>query len=207
VIDEDFSKKSGAFPTGNGETYNVAVTKGARQLFLAGQGKTNTGVTIPATLESPADTVTIEADVRFELAYGKGDGGYGLRCVSGDSYYGVVFSPGVGEDSDAKVFVTRSEGDGFDIVAEEPPPTNSVGSDGLLELAITCATATDGSVGVLVTAGGEEAASYTDDESLGTFDQVTLFGEWKGEKIPPNDFNPAGGGLTFTFDNVVVVTQ
>jgi len=103
--------------------------------------------------------------------------------------------------------VTRSQGDGFDIVAEELPPRNSVGSDGLLELAVTCATAADGSVGVLVMAGGQEAASYTVEESLGTFDQVALFGEWKGEKIPPNDYNPAGGGLTFTFDNVVVVTQ
>jgi len=79
VIDEGFSKKSGAFPTGKGETYCVAVTKGALKLFLAGQGKTNTGVSLPASLESPADTVTVEADVRFELAYGKGEGGYGLR--------------------------------------------------------------------------------------------------------------------------------
>ena len=126
--------------------------------------------------------------------------------MSGDDYYGTVWGQVAGEDSAAKVYVVRSEGDSFDVVAEEPQARTAVGSDGL-QLAITCATAADGSVGVLVSAGGQEVASYTHQEGFGPFDQVALFGEWKGEKIPPNDFNPAGGGLTFTFDNVVVVTQ
>jgi len=207
VIEEDFSKKSGAFPTGEGDTYRVTIQDGALHMFLAGQGQTNTGISLPAELPAPADTVTITADVDFQLAYGIGYGGYGLRCRAGDDYYMLMWNVGTGKRHEDAVYVVRSQGDDFDVVAEEPQPPAAVGDDGLVQMAAACATSADGSVGLSLFVGGIEVASYSDPEGLGPFDGVALFGEWKGEKIPPNDFNPTGGGLTFTIDNVVVSTD
>jgi hypothetical protein len=207
VIEEDFSKKSVAFATGEAKNYSALIQDGALEMFVAGLGNDANSIYSPAKLPSPSSAVSIQADAEFQLAYGEGSGGYGLRCYAGEDYYLLYWSytPG-SEVKVSEAVIGRVQGNDFQVLANEPTPDGAYGRSGVLQLEAMCLTAEDGSVELSLTGGGKEAVSATDEAGLGPFDAVALYGEWKGEKIPGNDFNPVGGGFTFSFDNVVVAT-
>lgn len=205
VIEEDFTQGPGTFAAGEVKNYSVTHVEKALELFVRGLGASNSVYT-PAALPTPASTVSIEALAQFQIAAGEGTGGYGLRCEAGDDHYLLFWGQSSGIDTPDRTSIAKFSGGSFEIVEEQLQPDGVAVGDNGLEMTALCQTTAAGAAEVSLSIGGTEVVSYTDEEPLGPFDVVSLYGEWNGERIPPNDFNPVGGGLTFRFDNVLVST-
>lgn len=209
VIEEDFSADAGVFPTGEDEAHRVAVEEGVLSGFIAGQGVgENRTLNLPAALPEPAEQVTIEAAAEFSSSYGKGDGGWGLRCYVNEDYYGVFWNTVNSTDAERKAFVVKSVGGEFDVVEDVPQPEGAVGGDGVVQMRAACTPDGEGGTDVSLTVGGVEAISYSDPEGLGgPFEGISLSSEWNGEKLAPGDYGPRGGGLYYSWDDVKVFTD
>jgi len=207
VIDEDFQEGPGVFATGEAKIYSVTPVKGALQLFVAGLGEGDpNSVFTPAALPTPSTAVQMKGTAKFSMTYGIGVGGYGLQCRAGEALYTLFLSEtsGAGEnDVETTVAVHRTEG-GTTEVLQETPTSGQIGDEDGFAMDGACFQTESGATELSLSLRGEEVISYTDEQGLGPFDSVALYGQWKGEKIAGNDFNPGGGGFTFTFDDVEV---
>ena len=207
LFQDHFNGKSTYWPTGkNKGFYDVAVAKGRLGVFVNGRGmEENNFVNLPHELDTPAESLAIDAVLDFDRAYAEGFGGQGIRCYAGNDYYMLYWGVVNTDEYDSKAYVVRYVEEKFEVMASEPQPAGVTSDDGSVSVTAGCVRNDDGSVTLSLSAGDTPAVAYTDQDPIGQFDKVSLFTDWKGEKVAPNEFSGANGsGLTVAWDDVVV---
>lgn len=205
LLEEDFAGDAGAFQTATDANVIIEPSQGLLSFFIAGLGKDPNIIRSAAPLSTPADAISVEVDYTFTQTYGVGDGGWALRCISGENSYLFTYELSASEDHGQTFMGIWEVVDGqVDEVTSDKTPEGGVGPDGTGTFTAVCNGAGEGApIDLSLSLDGEEILSGASESGIGTFDSVGLGGEYLGEKIGAGE-GAMPGGIYFSADNVRV---